>query len=74
MFMKKRRHAEVMAELHPPTPPTSEASGDSSEDEAEAGAGQRKVRRTQVNMLAEGGLVTAITILLSTEPLVAAPG
>ena len=74
MFMKKRRHAEVMAELHPPTPPTSEASGDSSEDEAEAGAGQRKVRRTQVNMLAEVGLVTAITILFSTEPPVAAPG
>ena len=62
MFMKKRRHAEVMAELHPPTPPTSEASGDSSEDEAEAGAGQRKVRRTQqVNMLAEVGLVTTVT-------------
>ena len=54
--------------------PPSEASGDSSEDEAEAGAGQRKVRRTQVNMLAEVGLVTAITILLSTEPPVAALG
>ena len=67
--MKKRRHAEVMAELHPPTPPTSEASGDSSEDEAEAGAGQRKVRRTQVNMLAEVGLVTANTILLSMSLL-----
>ena len=39
MFMKKRRYAELMAELHPqpPTPPTSEGGDSSSDQDSDSG-------------------------------------
>ena len=68
MFMKKRRYAELMAELHPqpPTPPTSEGGDSSSDQESDPGDIERReeedfseskrARRTDtedVTMLAE---------------------
>ena len=64
MFLKKRRYAELMAELHPhpepPTPPTSESADSGSEHESDgdidtdSGTSDHKIRRTEdVTMLAE---------------------
>lgn len=65
MFLKKRRYAELMAELHPhpepPTPPTSESADSGSDHESDgdidtySGISETKMRRTEedVTMLAE---------------------
>ena len=65
MFLKKRRYAELMAELHPhpepPTPPTSESADSGSDPESDgdidtySGISETKMRRTEedVTMLAE---------------------
>ena len=58
MFLKKRRYAELMAELHhepsPPTPPTSENSGSDHDSDVETQENP-KIRKPNddVTMLAE---------------------
>ena len=60
MFLKKRRYAELMAELHhapsPPTPPTSENSGSDHEHDSDVETHEnQKIRKPNddVTMLAE---------------------